>query len=119
MSEEDKLDLDELKLDLGSDAKRSSLDGTGHFESNPNSRPCSAPPTPFKVKSKLKVSLFDSKVRDISASLSNIKSVNMSHMNEIKPLRGSVSSYKSWITRNLNQITKAKDESTLSIPFLN
>ena len=66
LSEEDKLDLEEIKSDLGSDAERSSLDSTGHFESNPNSRPCSAPSTPFKVKSKLKVSLFDSKVREIS-----------------------------------------------------
>ena len=41
----------------------------------------------------------------------------MSHLDQIKPLRGSVSSYKRWITRNLNQITKAKDESNLSIPF--
>ena len=49
LSEEDKLDLEELKSDLGSDAERSSLDSTGYFESNPNSRPCSAPPTPFKV----------------------------------------------------------------------
>ena len=95
LSEEDKLDLEEIKSDLGSDAERSSLDSTGHFESNPNSRPCSAPPTPFKIKPKLKVSLFDSKVRDISASLSNILSVNMSHLDQIKPLRGSVSSYKS------------------------
>ena len=85
LSEEDKLDL-ELKSDLGSDTERSSLDSTGHFESNPNSRPCSAPPTPFKIKPKLKVSLFDSKVRDISTSLSNILSVNMSHLDQIKPL---------------------------------
>ena len=91
LSEEDKLDLEEIKSDLGSDAERSSLDSTGHFDSNPNSRPCSAPSTPFNVNPKHKISSFD---RDISAALSNIKSVNMSHMNQIKPLRGSVNSYK-------------------------
>ena len=59
LSEEDKLDLEEHKSDLGSDAERSLLDSTGHFDSNPNSRPCSAPSTPFKVNPKLKISLFD------------------------------------------------------------
>ena len=41
----------------------------------------------------------------------------MSPVKEIKQHKGSVSSYKRWITRNLNQITKAKDESTLCIPY--
>ena len=46
LDEQDILDLEELKSDLGSDAERSSLSSPGHFDSNPNSRPCSAPSTP-------------------------------------------------------------------------
>ena len=56
LDEQDILDLEELKSDLGSDAERSSLNSTGHFDSNPNSRPCSAPSTPVELKSKLKFS---------------------------------------------------------------
>ena len=94
LAEQDILDLEDIKSDLGSDAERSSLSSTGHFDSNPNSRPCSAPSTPLKVNPKLKFSLFDSEDRNIPSSLSDIQSVNMADLTDIKPLRASVSSYK-------------------------
>ena len=93
------------------------MNSTGHFDSNPNSRPCSAPSTPLKVNPKLKFSLFDSEDRNSPSSLRDIQSVNMSHVKEIKQHKGSASSYKRWITRNLDQINTAKANSTLDEPF--
>ena len=101
LDEQDILYLEDRKSDLGSDAKRSSLNSTGHFDSNPKSRPCSAPSTPLKVNPKLKFSLFDSEDRNILSSLSDIQSENMSELATVKPLRASVISYKGWVTRTL------------------
>ena len=117
LDDQDILDLEELKSELGSDAERCSLYSTGHFDSNPNSKPCSAPSTPLKVNPKLKFGLFDSEDSNIPLSLSDIQSVNMADLTEIKPLRASVSSYKSWVTRNLKQLNKVKDESNLTIAY--
>ena len=112
LDEQDILDLEELKSDLGSDAERSSLNSTGHFDSNPNSRPCSAPSTPVKLKSKLKFSLFNSEDGNISASSSINQSANMTNK-EIKKHMGSVASRKGWVTRYLDRLNTAKTNKTL------
>ena len=113
LAEQDILDLEDIKSDLGSDAERSSLSSSGHFDSNPNSRPCNAPSTPLKVNPKLKFSLVDSENRNILSSLSEFQSENMPELDSVKPLRGSVTSYKGWITRTLKSIKKAKDDKTI------
>ena len=41
----------------------------------------------------------------------------MSHVKEIKQHKGSVASYKRWISRNLDQINTAKTNKTLDEPF--
>ena len=116
LDEQDILDLEELKSDLGSDAERSSLNSTGHFDSNPNSRPCSAPSTPVKLKSKLKFSLFNSEDGNISASSSINQSANMSNK-EIKRHMGSVASRKGWVTRYLDRLNTSKTDKTLDVPL--
>ena len=91
---------------------------TEHFYSNPNSRPCSALSTLRELK--LALDLIDWKEfedRDISASPSDIQSVNMAHVKEIKQHIGSVSSHKRYITCNLDQINKAKTDLTLDATF--
>ena len=119
LNEQDVLDIEELKSELGSDAKASLLDSTGYFYSNPNSRPCSAPSTLRKLNLALNlIDLEEFKGKIISASSSDIQSVNMSHVKEIKHHKGSVTSYKRWITQNFELKASKIKEQICKITYL-